>query len=169
MTSSDAAATARTHPLQDGHAIPLLGLGVWQVASGRACVDAVRWALDGRVSAMLGTHTHVRTADAQLLPGGTAYITDAGMCGPARSVIGVSSDVVIRRFLTQLPARFETATGEPEVSGVFLDLDPETSVVEEHDERARAHARHLPPKSRPSTPRGGAGVGRAAGLDADAG
>lgn len=82
--------------------------------------------LDGRVSAVLGTHTHVRTADSQLLPGGTAYITDAGMCGPARSVIGVSSDVVIRRFLTQLPARFETAPGEPEVSGAFLDLDPET-------------------------------------------
>ena len=78
------------------------------------------------MSAVLGTHTHVRTADAQLLPGGTAYITDAGMCGPARSVIGVAPDVVIRRFLTQLPARFDTAAGEPEVSGVFIDIEPET-------------------------------------------
>ncbi len=82
--------------------------------------------LDGRVSAVIGTHTHVRTADSQLLPGGTGYITDAGMCGPARSVIGVSPEVVIRRFLTQLPVRFETAAGEPEVSGAFLDIDPDT-------------------------------------------
>lgn len=81
--------------------------------------------LDGKITALVGTHTHVRTADAQILPGGTAYITDAGMCGPARSIIGVSPEAVIRRFLTQLPTRFETATGEPEVSGVLLDVDPE--------------------------------------------
>jgi metallophosphoesterase (TIGR00282 family) len=80
--------------------------------------------LDGKVTAVVGTHTHVRTADAQLLPGGTAYITDAGMCGPAGSIIGVAPEIVIRRFLTQLPARFETAHGEPEVSGVFLDIEP---------------------------------------------
>ncbi|HEY3489628.1 MAG TPA: TIGR00282 family metallophosphoesterase [Candidatus Deferrimicrobiaceae bacterium] len=84
---------------------------------------AMGFHLDGRVSAVLGTHTHVRTADAQLLPRGTAYITDAGMCGPGQSVIGVSPDIVLRRFLTQLPTRFETAAGEPEVSGVFLEID----------------------------------------------
>lgn len=82
--------------------------------------------LDGKASAVLGTHTHVRTADAQILPLGTGYITDTGMCGPAGSVIGVSSDVVIRRFLTQLPTRFETASGEPEVSGTFLDIEAES-------------------------------------------
>jgi metallophosphoesterase (TIGR00282 family) len=82
--------------------------------------------LDGKVTAVVGTHTHVRTADAQLLPRGTGYVTDAGMCGPAGSVIGVAPDVVIRRFLTQLPARFETAAGEPEVSGAFLDVDPDS-------------------------------------------
>ncbi len=80
--------------------------------------------LDGRVSAIAGTHTHVQTADAQLLPGGTGYITDAGMCGPAGSVIGMDPQGVLRRFLLQVPTRFEVASGEPEASGVFFDLDP---------------------------------------------
>jgi 2',3'-cyclic-nucleotide 2'-phosphodiesterase len=81
--------------------------------------------LDGRVSAVVGTHTHVQTADAQLLPNGTGYITDAGMCGPAGSVIGMDPQGVLRRFLLQLPTRFEVGSGEPEASGVFFDLDPE--------------------------------------------
>jgi len=80
--------------------------------------------LDGRVSAIAGTHTHVQTADAQLLPKGTGYITDTGMCGPAGSVIGMEFQGVLRRFLLQVPTRFEVATGEPEASGVFFDLDP---------------------------------------------
>jgi len=80
--------------------------------------------LDGRVSAIAGTHTHVQTVDAQVLPGGTGYITDAGMCGPTRSVIGMDPKEVIRRFLLQVPTKFEVATGEPEASGVFFDIDP---------------------------------------------
>ncbi len=85
---------------------------------------AMAFHLDGRVAALLGTHTHVQTADAQILPGGTGYITDAGMCGPCRSVIGMDSREVLRRFLLQVPVRFEVASGEAEVAGVFLDVDP---------------------------------------------
>ena len=68
--------------------------------------------LDGRVSAVVGTHTHVRTGDARVLPGGTAYMTDVGMCGPRDSVIGVKKELVLERFLTQLPVRFEVAYGD---------------------------------------------------------
>ena len=82
--------------------------------------------LDGRVSAVAGTHTHVQTVDAQVLRGGTGYITDAGMCGPVNSVIGMDSGDVLRRFLTQIPTRFEVASGEAEVAGVFFEIDPET-------------------------------------------
>ncbi len=82
--------------------------------------------LDGRVSAIAGTHTHVQTADASVLPGGTGYVTDAGMCGPVGSVIGMDPKWVLRRFLLQVPVRFEVASGEPEASGIFFDLDPST-------------------------------------------
>ena len=67
--------------------------------------------LDGRVTAVLGTHTHVQTSDARVLPGGTAYMTDVGMTGPLESVIGVRTDIIVRRFLTELPAQFEVADG----------------------------------------------------------
>ncbi|HSL98583.1 MAG TPA: TIGR00282 family metallophosphoesterase [Candidatus Limnocylindria bacterium] len=87
---------------------------------------AMSFYLDGRVSAVAGTHTHVQTVDAQVTPGGTGYITDAGMCGPANSVIGMDSADVLRRFLTQVPTRFEVASGEAEVAGVFFEIDPET-------------------------------------------
>ncbi|RJP17484.1 MAG: TIGR00282 family metallophosphoesterase [Deltaproteobacteria bacterium] len=80
--------------------------------------------LDGRVSAVAGTHTHVQTSDAERLPKGTGYITDAGMCGPRGSIIGMDPQGVLRRFLLQVPTRFEVASGEPEASGVFFDLDP---------------------------------------------
>ncbi len=85
---------------------------------------AMAFHLDGRVSAVVGTHTHVQTADAQLLPGGTGYITDAGMCGPSRSVIGMDPDAVLRRFVTQVPTRFEVAAGEAEAAGVLFEIDP---------------------------------------------
>lgn len=78
--------------------------------------------LDGRVSAVVGTHTHVRTADARILPGGTAYITDAGMCGPRDSVIGMKKEIIIERFLTQMPAHFEPATGDVWLEGVVIRL-----------------------------------------------
>jgi 2',3'-cyclic-nucleotide 2'-phosphodiesterase len=83
---------------------------------------AMGWHLDGRVSAVIGTHTHVRTADARILPRGTAYITDAGMCGPRDSVIGVKKELVIERFLTQLPARFEVADGDVWLEGVAIEI-----------------------------------------------
>jgi 2',3'-cyclic-nucleotide 2'-phosphodiesterase len=81
--------------------------------------------LDGRVSAVLGTHTHVRTADARVLPGGTAYITDVGMCGPRDSIIGVKKENVLERFVTQMPVRFEVANGELFLEGVFIELGEE--------------------------------------------
>ncbi len=85
---------------------------------------AMGWFLDGRVSAVLGTHTHVQTADERILPGGTAFMTDAGMCGPMDSVIGVRRELVIRRFLTQMPVKFEVASGPVVVQGALVDIDP---------------------------------------------
>jgi metallophosphoesterase (TIGR00282 family) len=91
---------------------------------------AMGWYLDGRVSAVVGSHTHVQTADERVLPGGTAYLTDAGMCGPRDSVIGVKREPVIQRFLTQMPTRFEVATGPVLVQGVLIDIDPATGKAE---------------------------------------
>lgn len=82
--------------------------------------------LDGRVSAVFGTHTHVPTADERILPGGTAYITDLGMTGAYDSVIGIDKDQALRRFLTGLPVRFSTARRDPRLCGVFLDIDETT-------------------------------------------
>lgn len=78
--------------------------------------------LDGRVSAVLGTHTHVATADQQILPKGTAYVTDLGMCGPVHGILGVEPDVVINKFLTQLPGRFAVAKGPAFLNGVAIML-----------------------------------------------
>ena len=80
--------------------------------------------LDGRVSAVVGTHTHVQTADERVLPGGTAYISDLGMTGPAESVIGVEADIVVRKFLTGMPERFETAKGPAQFQGAVVEIDP---------------------------------------------
>lgn len=80
--------------------------------------------VDGRVSAVIGTHTHVQTADERILPGGTACLTDAGMTGPHDGVIGMDKDSVIARFVTGLPARFETAGGDPRLNGVVVTIDP---------------------------------------------
>src|SRR5947207_7802709 len=82
--------------------------------------------LDGRVSVVVGTHTHVQTADEQILPNGTGYITDLGMTGPYDSVIGVEKESAIKKFLDQLPARFEVAKGGVRLSAVLIDADPET-------------------------------------------
>lgn len=87
---------------------------------------ALGWFLDGRVSAVIGTHTHVQTADAMLLPGGTAYLTDAGMCGVEASVLGMDHKVIVDRFLTRLPQRFRPATGRGSLNGVLLDVDEAT-------------------------------------------
>ena len=87
---------------------------------------AMGWYLDGRVSAMIGTHTHVPTADSRILPGGTAYQTDAGMTGPYDSVIGVDKDIILRRFLTSMPIRMEAAKGKVELHSVIIDVDEAT-------------------------------------------
>lgn len=87
---------------------------------------AMGWYLDGRVSAVVGTHRHVQTADERILPRGTAYITDVGMTGPVNSVIGVDTELILQRFLTQLPVRFEPARGPAALHGVVITVDPET-------------------------------------------
>ena len=79
--------------------------------------------LDGRVSAVVGTHTHVQTADEQIFPGGTAYITDLGMTGPYDSVIGVEAQLVITRFVRGLPLRYQTATKDARLCGVVVEID----------------------------------------------
>ena len=87
---------------------------------------AMGWYLDGRVSAVVGTHRHVQTADERVLPGGTAYITDLGMTGPTDGVIGVDREIVLHRFLTQMPIRFEPARGPAALHGVLITVDPDT-------------------------------------------
>ena len=89
-----------------------------KIAMGRA--------LDGRVSFVVGTHTHVQTADESIFPGGTAYLTDAGMCGPDVSVLGREVDSVVWRFRTGLPTRFPVAKGPVRLCGAIVDLDEET-------------------------------------------
>lgn len=87
---------------------------------------ALGWHLDGRCTAVIGTHTHVQTADERVLPGGTAYITDAGMTGPFDSVIGVRCERAISKFVTGMPSAFEVAKGRPGLCGVVIDADEET-------------------------------------------
>ncbi len=85
---------------------------------------AMGWYLDGLVSAVVGTHTHVQTADERILPKGTAYITDIGMTGPTDSVIGIQKELALQRFLTQMPVKFEPAKGSPQLNGVVIEVDP---------------------------------------------
>ena len=87
---------------------------------------ALGWYLDGEVSAVLGTHTHVQTADNEVLPNGTAYISDAGMTGPFDSVIGIKKDTIIERFLTQIPNRFDVAKNDVRLQGVVIDIDTQS-------------------------------------------
>jgi len=87
---------------------------------------AMGWYLDGRVTAVVGTHTHVPTADQRVLPGGTAFCTDVGMTGPYDSVIGVEKEQVLQRFLTNMPGKFSPATGDPWLCAVVVDADDQT-------------------------------------------
>jgi hypothetical protein len=87
---------------------------------------AMGWHLDGKVTAVVGTHTHVQTADERILPGGTAYLTDVGMTGPHDSIIGVEIDAALGRFRTALPAKFETATGNPRLNAVIVEADEQS-------------------------------------------
>jgi len=88
--------------------------------------QAFAWYLDGRVSAIIGTHTHVQTADERILPNGTAFLSDVGMTGPIDSIIGMRTDIVIPKFLSGLPARFEVAEGDVQLCAALLDIDEET-------------------------------------------
>ena len=90
---------------------------------------AMGWHLDGRVAAVVGTHTHVQTADSRIFPGGTAYITDVGMTGPHDSIIGMERAGVLERFVTGLPARMEPASGNPRLQAVVIDADERTGLA----------------------------------------
>jgi hypothetical protein len=90
---------------------------------------AMGWHLDGKVTALVGTHTHVQTADERILPKGTAYLTDVGMTGPHDSVVGVEIDAALGKFLTGVPARFETATGNPRLNAVIVEADEKTGLA----------------------------------------
>jgi len=87
---------------------------------------AMGWYLDGRVTLVVGTHTHVPTADERVLPGGTAYITDVGMTGPYDSVIGVKKELIVGKFLSNMPTRFEAATGDVRLCAIVVDCDEAT-------------------------------------------
>jgi 2',3'-cyclic-nucleotide 2'-phosphodiesterase len=87
---------------------------------------ALGWYLDGRVSAVIGSHTHVQTADERVLPNGTAFITDVGCCGPYNGVIGMDKEAVFRRMVKQLPTRLDVAQGPAMVNGVLVEIDTET-------------------------------------------
>jgi len=87
---------------------------------------AMGWHLDGRVTAVLGTHTHIPTADERVLPNGTAFQTDVGMSGPYDSIIGVEKDLVLHRFLTGMPGKFEAAKGNPKMCAALVTCDPKT-------------------------------------------
>jgi metallophosphoesterase (TIGR00282 family) len=88
--------------------------------------QAFAWFVDGRASAVIGTHTHVQTADERILKRGTAYLTDAGMTGPTEGILGVAREAVIERFMTQMPARFEVASGPCRLMGVVVEIDDVT-------------------------------------------
>ncbi len=111
-------------------------LAYWSTQSSCILVDmhaettsekmAMAYFLDGKVSAVIGTHTHVQTADEQVLPQGTGYLTDAGMTGPIQSVIGMKPNLVIQKFLTQMPRRFEVASGPSVLCAAVVEIDSAT-------------------------------------------
>jgi metallophosphoesterase (TIGR00282 family) len=124
------------HPLDDPFAAALREIETFAGRARIILVDfhaeatsekiAMGWHLDGRVTAVVGTHTHVQTADERVLPNGTAYITDAGMTGPHHSIIGTECQPALARFLTGMPSRFEPAAGDPRLNGVVIGVDETT-------------------------------------------
>ena len=90
---------------------------------------AMGWYLDGKVTAVIGTHTHVQTADERILPKGTAYLTDVGMTGPHESIIGVEIEPALNRFLKGMPSRFEPATGNPRINAAVVEADEKTGLA----------------------------------------
>lgn len=115
-------------------------------AEATAEKQAMGWFLDGRVSAVLGTHTHVQTADARVLPAGTAYVTDVGMCGATDSVLGMQKEDSLRRLLEMLPVRLHPATLDPRVDGVLVEVNIETGRAEKVERVS------LAPEPEPETP-----------------
>lgn len=105
---------------------------------------AMGWHVDGRASISVGTHTHVQTGDERLMPGGTAFITDAGMTGPYDSVIGVRKEVILERFITKRGRKFETASGDPWLCGIIAEVDETTG-------RAQSIERVRIEQNRPAT------------------
>ncbi|PSL51263.1 hypothetical protein B0H94_101173 [Salsuginibacillus halophilus] len=92
--------------------------------------QALGWYLDGRVTAVCGTHTHVQTADERILPQGTGYISDVGMTGPYDGILGMSRDAVMKKFLTNLPVKFEVEEGREQINGVFIQAAPRQKAVQ---------------------------------------
>ena len=127
------------HPIDDPFAVVLKEIEKLRQRARVIFVDfhaeatseklAMGWHLDGRVTAVVGTHTHVQTADERILPRGTAYLTDVGMTGPHDSIIGVEVEPALGRFLTGMPARFETASGNPRLNGVIVEADETTGLA----------------------------------------
>ena len=103
---------------------PLIIVDMHAETTSEKC--AMGWFLNGKVTAVIGTHTHIQTADEAILPNGTAYISDAGMTGPYLSVIGIRKELAIRRFTDQVPFRFEVAGGPAMIAGVVVQADPDT-------------------------------------------
>jgi metallophosphoesterase (TIGR00282 family) len=101
---------------------------------------ALGWFLDGRVSAVVGTHTHVQTADERIFPEGTAFLCDAGMCGPLDSCIGMQIDTAVKRFLTLLPSKHHVARGPVKVCGVLVDVDSQSGKALRIERVQRIHA-----------------------------
>ena len=91
---------------------------------------ALGWFLDGTVSAIIGTHTHIQTADEKILPKGTAFLTDAGMTGPYDSVIGRKKEQILNRFITQMPTKFEMAENDVQLHGAIIEVDEKTGIAE---------------------------------------
>lgn len=104
---------------------------------------ALGWYLDGRVSAVVGTHTHVMTADEKVLPGGTAFISDVGMTGPHKSIIGVKVEQSLRRIIKQVPVRFSPASEWMRFSAVIVDIDEETGKARSIERIFREHSDEL--------------------------
>ncbi|HEX7065363.1 MAG TPA: TIGR00282 family metallophosphoesterase [Bacillales bacterium] len=91
--------------------------------------QAMAWYLDGKVSAVIGTHTHVQTADNRVLPKGTGFMTDVGMTGPYDGIIGMDREAVLKKFMTHMPVRFEVQNGREQLSGALIDIDPKTGLA----------------------------------------
>jgi len=110
--------------------------------------------LDGKVSAVVGTHTHVQTADEQIFPGGTAFICDAGMCGPINSILGRTIDPIVKRFMSNVPAIFPVANGEVRLRGALIDIDENSGralrIVRVDEEGPTPDGGPAPPKTQPA-------------------